>query len=286
MAVEVGYRPRVGALPLDITAARSLLESTTSRLARLATTSDLLRPVPGLDWTAGELITHLVTITDGLAEIAAGTRSPDDYWATYAPGSHGQGHDDRAALNRGLIAAFDQAQLDRAPELIESAVARFLVHTADKQPDELFRYVDGDRDVATVTAVLLSELTVHGRDLARALNQAWSISPAEARIALTGLVALVSDHVDKERAGAMNVTADVSIRGGPRFGITLRDGQLDILARPPRKVDFHVSAEPVTYLLVSYGRKNQWVAAALGRIVSWGQRPWLAPRLASLIDKP
>jgi hypothetical protein len=96
----------------------------------------------------------------------------------------------------------------------------------------------------------------------------------------------VSDHVDQERAGAMNVAADIRIRGGPRFWITLTDGQLDILATPPRRVDFHVSAEPVTYLLVSYGRKNQWVAAASGRIASWGRRPWLAPRLASLIDKP
>ena len=234
----------------------------------------------------GELIIHLVTITDGLAQIAAGTRSPEDYWATYAPGINGHGHDARAALNRGLITGFDQMELGRAPELIESAVANFLAHTADKEPDALFRYVDGDRDVATVTAVLLSELAVHGHDLARALHQKWSISPAEARIALTGLVTLVPDHFDGERAGGVNVTADIRIRGGQRFGIALRDGQLDVLASPPRRADFHVSAEPVTYLLVSYGRKNQWAAAARGHIVSWGRRPWLAPRLASLIDKP
>jgi hypothetical protein len=47
-----------------------------------------------------------------------------------------------------------------------------------------------------------------------------------------------------------------------------------------------VSADPVTYLLVGYGRRSPWPAIARGGILAWGRMPWLALRFASLFAQP
>jgi hypothetical protein len=56
----------------------------------------------------------------------------------------------------------------------------------------------------------------------------------------------------------------------------------------PRRnsVDCHVSADPVELLLVAYGRKTQWVPILTGKMVAWGHRPWLGPRLVSYLVTP
>jgi hypothetical protein len=40
--------------------------------------------------------------------------------------------------------------------------------------------------------------------------------------------------------------------------------------------DCTIRAEPVAFTLVGYGRMSRWRAAATGRLVAGGRRPWLA----------
>src|SRR5260370_423539 len=82
------------------------------------------------------------------------------------------------------------------------------------QPASLIRSVEGDGDVVTVTCLILGELLIHGRDLARALEVPWVILPDEARVVLSGLLSLLPDYLDPIAAGNLGATIDVRIRGG------------------------------------------------------------------------
>ena len=51
-------------------------------------------------------------------------------------------------------------------------------------------------------------------------------------------------------------------------------------------VDCHVSAEPVALLLIAYGRRSQWVPIMTGKLIAWGRKPWLGPRLVRYLVTP
>ncbi|WP_431957880.1 hypothetical protein [Nocardia lijiangensis] len=42
-------------------------------------------------------------------------------------------------------------------------------------------------------------------------------------------------------------------------------------------IDVHLSIEPVTALLLNYGRIGPVLPASSGRALAWGRKPWLAP---------
>jgi hypothetical protein len=51
-------------------------------------------------------------------------------------------------------------------------------------------------------------------------------------------------------------------------------------------VDCRISADPVAFLLVGYGRVSQWPQIARGKMVAWGRKPWLGVKFRSLLRKP
>jgi hypothetical protein len=51
-------------------------------------------------------------------------------------------------------------------------------------------------------------------------------------------------------------------------------------------VDCVISAHPVTYLLVVYGRMPLGRALLRGRMLAWGRRPWLGLRFKDLFFNP
>ena len=51
-------------------------------------------------------------------------------------------------------------------------------------------------------------------------------------------------------------------------------------------MDCHVSADPVALLLVSYGRRSQWVPVLTGKLLAWGRKPWLGLRLVRYLVTP
>ena len=61
-----------------------------------------------------------------------------------------------------------------------------------------------------------------------------------------------------------------------------------LIAPPPssRRVDCHIVADPVAFLMVAYARQSQWEAIAKGKLLAWGRRPWAALRLTSYVRNP
>jgi hypothetical protein len=92
--------------------------------------------------------------------------------------------------------------------------------------------------------------------------------------------------LDAEQAAGLRATYDIRIRGGDRFHFIFNDGALTIEEPSARKVDCHISADPVALLMVAWTRQSQWSAIAKGKLLAWGRKPWLGPRFKGLIRNP
>lgn len=177
---------------------------------------------------------------------------------------------------------------------IEERAAEYFRRSEGRSADEVRPWlVEGVRAPLPVfTCHLLNEMVMHGRDIALADGRKWPVSPARAALVLDGfLVPVVRDlppfaMVDQERAAGVRACYDIRVRGGGRHFFVFEDGTLSLEPPSSRRVDCHLSVDPVAFLLVVWGRISQWKAIARGDLVAWGRRPWLGPRLRSLVRNP
>lgn len=97
---------------------------------------------------------------------------------------------------------------------------------------------------------------------------------------MTGLHQVLPGWVDRQRARGHTATYDLRLRGLARYTYRFHDGALRIdETRRPGHVDVHISSDPVTALLLNYGRISTVRASLSGRTVAWGRRPWLGATL-------
>lgn len=75
-------------------------------------------------------------------------------------------------------------------------------------------------------------------------------------------------------------------RGGPRFVVRVDDGTVTVEPAEATKVDCRLSADPLTFVLVGYGRINQWGPIVRGKLTAGGRKPWLALRFTGLFFNP
>ena len=275
-------------LAVDLADARVALAAVARRIAvLLGEEFDSSRRIPGMTWTVGDAVAHVASETRSFARLASGETTPEQMWNTYAPGTEGRPSSERmTVLNAAEIAAFDRREIGRGGELVEAAVDDFLSTTSDWPPGRQFRGIEGDLEPSTATCVVLGELLIHGLDLARGLGRPWAIPADEARLVLTAGTALLPDLFNADEAGDMRATIDMRVRGGPRFAIWVHDGTLEATPQPVERVDCHISADAVVFMLVSFGRLSHWHGVLRGQLVAWGRRPWLAMRLPTLLQNP
>lgn len=186
-----------------------------------------------------------------------------------------------------------ERNLHALADRIEARAADFLTECADHSADEVRPWlVEGiNVPLPTLTYHLLEETVTHGYDIARADGQKWKIDPDHAAMVWDGFLmpvgkALGSALVDQKKAAGFRATYDVRIRGGGRYFFIFDNGAGRIEAPSSRKVDCHLSVDPVAFLLVFWGRINQWSAIAKGQLLAWGLKPWLGPKLRGLIRNP
>ncbi len=135
--------------------------------------------------------------------------------------------------------------------------------------------------VPTIAAALLGEQVIHGLDIARAVGAPWPISQDDALLVLAGATAVAPSYVDRHRAAGLHIAYELRFRGGPRYRLTIDDGTAAV-GPPGGKVDFWISADPVAFLLVTYGRTGQWGPTIRGRIITGGRKPWLSLKVRQL----
>lgn len=268
-------RPAQQATALALRAAASR----TSRLLR--TVADPATPVPGLAWTVAETTAHLVESARGYTGFITGERdvhadlalSPD---AT-SPGERG------AIMSARLLENVSEKDLSRLADDLITEVDRLIASFDRRTPDELIPTWTGvPMTVPTIASALLGEQVIHGLDIARAVGAPWPISPDDALLVLAGAMAVAPNYVDRQRAAGLHIAYELRLRGGPRYRFTIDDGTAAV-GPPSGKVDCWISADPVAFLLVTYGRTGQWGPTMRGRIIVGGRKPWLGLKFGRLL---
>ena len=95
---------------------------------------------------------------------------------------------------------------------------------------------------------------------------------------IDGLAPLLPILVDPVRTREPAASCGCGSADGPELGLTFDRGTLAVGPCGDRRPDVTVRADPVTFLLVAYGRASQWPAMASGKLLAWGRpRGWPAP---------
>jgi uncharacterized protein (TIGR03083 family) len=263
------------AAPLDLPATRAALEVVGRRLVELlAAVPDPQAPTRGLAWTLGETSLHLAGGPARYADFARGRALPEPTI-------------DLGPVNARRIAA----QPERTPSVLarrlDANTRRYLAETAELPATHPVPFFGGVTiQLAAQSAILLGEFVVHGHDLARSIGRPWPIEAAHARLIIAALTALLPRYVDRASAGGLTATYQVRLRGGPSFQVHFDRGTATVGPPNPGAVDCRLVADPVTFLLVAYGRRSQWPGILRGQLLAWGRRPWLGPRFQRLLVRP
>ncbi|MFF9199707.1 maleylpyruvate isomerase family mycothiol-dependent enzyme [Streptomyces sp. NPDC014779] len=258
---------------------RAALADVNARLVRLlgdVPDPDAPSGLPG--WSVGDAGAHLAAAHLAFCSIV--TDEPMDWDALLPAGAPTFAARIRD-LNATSIALFGPEERARLGEVVAERGATFLRATRGLAPDTPVLapwYGEGaELTLATATGLLLSESLVHGLDIARGARLPWRIGPDEARLVLGQAMPTVMPlALDPVRARGVDLAFDLALTGGPRLAVVVADGRATVTRdAPPRRYDCRITADPATFLLVSFRRTPIWRAVALGRLRAGGRRPWL-----------
>jgi hypothetical protein len=252
-------------LRIELGSAAQAVERAGRRVADLLLRQDDPdRGVTGLEWSIAETAGHLAGRTGRLARYLAGSAVPDGPISVVATENE-RDVGERAARH-----------LHEHVEELRSNVVEFVAATRGKLGSDPYPWYSGATiDVATATGVLLGELDVHGFDVARTVGARWPIPAADARTILRAAVTVAPLYVDQEATRGVSVTLRIAVRGGPAFRLRFDDGSATVEAAAG-EADATIRADPLSLVLLSYGRMSKWRAMATGKLFATGRRPWAA----------
>jgi uncharacterized protein (TIGR03083 family) len=234
-------------------------------------------PVPGLEWTVAETAVHVVNEFGDYAAYAQGRKKVAEGDRLVSPARR------NAVANAVQLRADPDRDLGSLADRLGGVVEEFLAVPAR---DERVLVSNGVHMTwPTMMSALLGELLVHGRDIARASGQPFRIERAEALHVIAGVMAMIPDYLDRERAAGVKASFELRLRGGPRYLISVAD-QRAVVSSEGGRADCWISADPVAFLLVGFGRVGQWGQIARGGMLAGGRKPWLATKFGSLITGP
>jgi uncharacterized damage-inducible protein DinB len=168
---------------LDREAALAAINAAAGRFtALLRDTDDIERPAAGTNWTVAQTAAHVSCVFTGFsAAIAGEPPAPPalkDLEADFPTRL--------AATNAATIAMVDHTDAGRLAELITTGAQRFeeFVAAADPEMECETPWYGPGRTLTPdcLTALALSELTVHGHDIATGTGRPWPISAEHAKL--------------------------------------------------------------------------------------------------------
>jgi len=284
MSTNTSRQPAVGAL--DREAARAAISAAALRLAALLRDTEGNARPRGTDWTVGETAAHVSIVLTGFCAAIAGEHVPTPQQSVDA-----DFHTRLAATNAAYLDMVDNTDIGAIVGQITAGAQRFLSLAAEADADQACQtpwYGPGrTRTVDCLTALALGELTVHGHDVATATGRPWPISTAHANLIVGTVCPHMAPLVIRPDAGrGSSLTYEIRMRGdGPRWVVTVADGKATVRAAGGR-VDCVISANPVTYLLVVYGRMSTFQAMLRGGMTMTGRSPWLGLGFKDMFFNP
>lgn len=269
-----------------LTAARSALTAVAGRTEQLLTSlPGTTVAVPGSDWNAGDVAAHLII---GLRAFTDAARGLENRFTAEVPGD-ATFHERLATINAQTIGEEPSRDLPALAELVSAGTRAFLDATDGRGPDALVPapwYGDGAAlSVGAATCMLLGEQLVHGYDLALGVGTHWPMTAEDAHLVLYGVQSMLPLVADPAAVAGLTARFHVRLRGGDRFAVDVTDGKVRV-GPVAGRADCSLAADPVAFLLVGYGRMPQWRAIRVGKLMTWGRRPWLGLRFKGLFSNP
>lgn len=237
---------------------------------------DTAVPVPRSEWTVGEHAAHLAFAKDLMARMVAGEP------ITYSDGSR----ESLAAANLESLGGITERNGAVLAGMIEAGVEAFF-RTADLLPAGSIRNSPpGPLPVEVYSSYVLAHLLMHGEPMARALRKKSVMDRQSVLAAMPFIVFAMEKYIDQNAVKDLTASFALHIRGGQTYYITFDKGRPTFTSEKVRRVDCHVSADPVALLKVGFRIIEQWGPIATFKLTTWGPKPWLAFRFAGLFLPP
>ncbi|MGI8773503.1 MAG: maleylpyruvate isomerase N-terminal domain-containing protein [Actinomycetota bacterium] len=251
------------------------IESEGRRLAELVRNVQNPDAIAVGRWNERELADHLSLMGPMFADFArdAGPASADATKIEQRYESLGQG--------RGA-----GRPMSEMADLLQQGIDGFVVEARRAEPDRVVTWHGGAQlTLPQLGGILMGEIFAHGIDMATAEGTTWEVPHEQAVWLVEGTIPVLPLFVDRPAAAGFSGTFDINLRRGPRMYLAFRDGELKVEASAT-SVDCHINADPVDFVLVSYGRRSQWNSILRGKILAYGRKPWLGLKLNSLLLNP
>lgn len=271
---------------------RDALGHAATRFSRLLTgIADPSTPALG-DWCIREVAAHIGTVS--LVDYVAATEAP-------AEGDLTNLVEEARMATLDTLGDFNTKAVEREQERDLAVLARqvgdnvraVLDETADMDPATERTWVGGlTLPASAIVTHLLSELLVHGYDIARAAGHEFRIADEDAALVFDGFLmpVLRSPQLPVfagERAGeARPVRAEMRVSGCQRVVITVDQFGLAVREPDGSAVDVRVAARATPMLLVMYRRISPVLPSVRGQVRAWGLRPWRLRRLMHVMELP
>lgn len=239
---------------------------------------DMNRRVPGLDWTVGQVAAHMVVGIRGNTESMGGNTEQLSQFVPDVDGYSAR----MAAMTSRTLAAEPVRDARAAAVALREAVAAFVSQAEQQAPDDTVPtpwYGSGaSLPVALDARLMIGELLIHGLDIARGLGKPWPIPRDEVLLVIPAIYAMMPRLFKADTVRDVNATFKVRMRGGEVTCVRVQNGSVDTApwGTSSGRADCGLSADPVAFFLLAYGRKGQWPLIAQGRLLSYGRKPWLA----------
>jgi len=253
-------------------------------------------PVPGLEWTKAQLVAHLCAICEAFASTLRGEDFIERFGAEFV-GSYGSGltlRDAVAGTNARVVkdASFPTpvAAADALTSGVTALLAAFDSHRdlSLRQPAPWYG-PEVALPVGSLLSLAVSELLVHGFDLARAVGADPRPSAATVASATAVAAAVMSEMLprilDERAASGFAGSFEVRVRGGERFVLRIADGRAESEPAGGQAVDCVLSLSAYHALLMGYDRVPAWRVITSGKAWASGRRPWLGLRFDHLFVK-
>lgn len=217
-----------------------------------------------IDWDARTLAAHLATGIEGYVHMLRGEPSHLDDFAR------------RNEAGAAALAAEAATPMADLVERLEKGVAAFAAELEQLQAGDQVGFYATPLPAGTVGGIFLSELLVHGWDLAK-----LPIPPEAAALAAPCGFAILPMLVKPGKPERATLAFKLRGHGGLRVAL---DG-MDVSVLPPDgPADVRLSAEPVTFLLTTYGRQSPTKGLLTGKLAVLGRRPWRLGAIQSRFD--
>lgn len=271
---------------------RMSLEATTAQLSNLlATVENPGAPAVGT-WSIADVAAHIREVATLNSTWASGGAPPDEYREAYELAGT-VSVDQVEDVNALALACAPQRDPRVLADFIEERIELMLYLTSTAQGTELVSWLGGLKlPLGAVLGHTLSELLVHGGDIARAEGRAFPIADAQARLLFESfliplLTAAGAEGFGGDRSATMDsVCCELRLRGGEPVVIVADEGGITVEEPGRRPVDAHVSADPAVMWLLMFNRVGRFGPALRGQVRVWGRRPWRLRHLVRLLRTP